>query len=229
MTTTPAMPVRDAATVLVIRDRMTAPKVLMGRRNTRSTFMPDVYVFPGGAVDAGDAAIPLVRPMPDPCRARLSPHPAPDALAAAAIRELWEETGLRLAASAPWPAPPSDWQGFAEGGARPDAGGLRYIFRAITPIGRPRRFDARFFMADAAHLLGDPDDLTPSAELGDLQWVPVDKAHELGLAPVTAVALMQVTRRLPDLGPPPEVPFFDGEDEGWTIATFHRWLAAQPV
>ena len=77
------------------------------------------------------------------------------ALAAAAIRELWEETGLPL--GQPGPADlPGDWAGFAARGLRPDASALRFIFRAITPPGRTRRFDARFFLADAGALAGDP-------------------------------------------------------------------------
>ena len=63
--------IRDAATVIVLRDRMTQPRVLMGQRGAKAVFMPNKFVFPGGAVDAGDAAIPLARPMPDGCAARV--------------------------------------------------------------------------------------------------------------------------------------------------------------
>lgn len=91
--------IRDAATVIVVRDRATDPAVLMGQRGSKAAFMPNKFVFPGGAVDPGDATIPLAQPIPAPCRHRLSDEAttglAP-ALTAAAIRELWEETGLVL-------------------------------------------------------------------------------------------------------------------------------------
>ena len=144
-------PIRDAATIILVRDAATAPRVLMGQRGAAAAFMPNRFVFPGGAVDAGDAAIPLARPPAKACLDRLaddSPRVAPPALAAAAIRELWEETGLILGAQGAWPDAPPDWQGFATTGHRPDAACLSFVFRAVTPPGRPRRFDARFFLAD---------------------------------------------------------------------------------
>ena len=74
---------------------------------------------------------------------------------AAALRELWEETGLILGRKAPWPdTPPAAWCDFAAAGYVPSAENLQFVFRAITPPGRPRRFDARFFAIDASHLAG---------------------------------------------------------------------------
>ncbi|MFP4406139.1 MAG: DNA mismatch repair protein MutT, partial [Rhodosalinus sp.] len=43
--------VRDAATVIVLRDRDTRPRILMGQRGSAAAFMPNKVVFPGGAVD----------------------------------------------------------------------------------------------------------------------------------------------------------------------------------
>ena len=130
--------IRDAATVIVLRDRMTEPRVLMGQRGARAAFMPNKFVFPGGAVDAGDADIPLARPMPDGCAARLRDDSETDrshALAAAAIRELWEETGQVLGQPGDWAgAPPEDWHSFAATGHLPDASALQFVFRAITPL-----------------------------------------------------------------------------------------------
>ena len=62
--------VRDAATVIVLRDA-DRPHVLMGQRGKTAAFMPDKFVFPGGAVDAGDADVPLARPLPPLCAERL--------------------------------------------------------------------------------------------------------------------------------------------------------------
>ena len=209
---------RDAATVIVLRDRDTAPRVLMGQRGASAAFMPSKFVFPGGAVDAGDAAVPLVRPLPEPCASRLRADCARDlshALAVAAIRELWEEAGLILGRPGTWPGPvPPDWTGFAETGHLPDAGGLQFVFRAITPPGRPRRFDARFFLVDAEALAGDPDDFAAACdELSHLQWVPLERARALALPFITEVVLAEITARARDPRPPASVPFFCNDDE----------------
>lgn len=173
--------------------------------------MPDKVVFPGGAVDAADHNVPLVRGPDDPCRARLarlSGVSTPEALAAAAIRELWEETGQCLGAAGHWPDAPEDWQGFARAGVRPDAGALRFFFRAVTPPGRPRRFDARFFLADAAALATDPDNFAGAeAELSHLRWVPLAETRSLNLPFITRVVLAELARFLPRTDAPDRVPF----------------------
>lgn len=210
--------VRDAATVIVLRDRYVNPRVLMGQRGARAAFMPNKFVFPGGAVDRLDAAIPLSAGLPDTCAARLDaacPLPRAQALAVAAIRELWEETGLVLGAKAPWPSPPpADWQGYAASGHLPDASKLQFVFRAITPPGRPRRFDARFFLVDAAHLSGDPDNFdAASDELSHLQWVPLKQARAFDMPFITEVVLAEIEARVSDPSPPASVPFFKNDDE----------------
>jgi 8-oxo-dGTP pyrophosphatase MutT (NUDIX family) len=63
---------------------------------------------------------------------------------------------------------------------------LDYIARAITPPGQVRRFDARFFLADAAHLHGT---LAGNGELHHLHWVPLNRAQALPLAPITRAVL----------------------------------------
>jgi 8-oxo-dGTP pyrophosphatase MutT (NUDIX family) len=203
--------VRDAATVIVLRDRRTRPSVLMGQRGAGSAFMPMKFVFPGGAIDDGDADIPLARPVAAICEARLTEDSrrTPAALAAAAIRELWEETGQILGRSAPWSDAPPDWSGFAATGHRPDAGALQFVFRAVTPPGRARRFDARFFLTEAEMLASDPDDFTRAAdELSHVQWVPLDRARHFDLPFITRVVLAELACRLHDSGPPPSVPYF---------------------
>jgi 8-oxo-dGTP pyrophosphatase MutT (NUDIX family) len=187
----------------------------MGRRGKLAAFMPSKFVFPGGAVDDGDGAVSLAEPIDAVSRGRLSLETGcdPDALATAAIRELWEETGLILGSPGEGPDPPADWEGFAASGNRPSGAGLSLVFRAITPPGRTRRFDARFFTADAARLAGDPDGLPATGELSDLSWIPLQEVRKLDLPFVTEVVLAEVASRLPDLGPPPDVPFFRNDDE----------------
>lgn len=210
--------VRNAATIIVLRDRTSAPSILMGQRGSKAAFMPNKFVFPGGAVDRADADVPLHAPLSELCRQRIDEDARPrmaDALAAAAIRELWEETGLVLGATGTWQRnAPADWESYAATGHVPDASMLQFIFRAITPPGRPRRFDARFFLVDATHIASDPDDFSAASdELSHLQWVPLDKARRFDMPFITEVVLSEVEARLTDISPPANVPFFKNNDE----------------
>ena len=210
--------IRNAATVIVLRDRMDKPAILMGQRGAKAAFMPNKFVFPGGAVDAGDADIPLVAPLPAVCHERLNeeaPAGMQTMLAAAAIRELWEETGLVLGQPGAWSAPPPpDWQSFAATGHLPAADALQFVFRALTPPGRPRRFDARFFLVDAGAIQGDLDDFThASDELSHLQWIPLSEARSFDLPFITEVVLAEVEARVTKFDPPESVPYFRNNDE----------------
>ena len=213
--------IRDAASVILLRHGGTAPQVLMGQRGAGAVFMPSKYVFPGGAVDAGDASVRLTSGLNAVCAARLSQPSGPPsaALAAAAIRELWEETGLALGRPGRGDLP-TGWEGFADRRLLPDASALRFIFRAITPPGRSRRFDARFFLADAAEIAGDLDDFSAASdELGHLHWLPLSETRHLDLPFITEVVLAEVAALLRVEGPPPPVPFFDNSGP---VPTFRR-------
>lgn len=204
-----AVPIRDAATVVVLRERPEGPAVLMGRRGARAVFMPSKYVFPGGALDACDAGIAAMAQLPPEHAGRLGPGAA--ALAACAIRELWEETGQILGRRGDWPDPPAGWRGFAATGHQPDASALVPVFRAITPPGRPRRFDARFFLAPATALASDPDDFGRAEdELTHLHWVPLARVHDLDLPDITRLVLREVEARRDDLRADRPLPFFNG-------------------
>jgi len=211
--------VRNAATVIVVRDRMGAdPSILMGQRGSKAAFMPNKFVFPGGAVDATDGDVPLAAAMSETCHTRLAdqaPANLQAALAVAAIRELWEETGLVLGEQGNWSDQvPADWQEFASAGYLPSARGLQYVFRALTPPGRPRRFDARFFLVDADEVATDLDDFSrASDELSHLQWVKLSQARQFDLPFITEVVLAEVAARITDLTPPGSVPYFRNTDE----------------
>ena len=210
--------IRPAATVIVLRNRAHAPQVLMGQRGAQAAFMPNKFVFPGGAVDPQDAAVPLLSEISNPCKDRLSEAsegPSAQALCAAAIRELFEETGQILGQKADWPDPvPDGWQAFASKGYRPIAEPLQFVFRAITPPGRPRRFDARFFLLDAAFLQSDLDDFSAASdELSHLQWVPLEHARSFDLPFITEVVMAEIAGRLDAPAPPDSVPFFKNNDE----------------
>ncbi|NKX43699.1 NUDIX hydrolase [Roseicyclus persicicus] len=210
--------IRDAATVIVLRDAATRPRVLMGQRGRDAAFMPSKFVFPGGAVDAVDATIPLAAPPAATCAAALANQSAlpPDTLIAAATRELWEETGLLIGApdarAAAFPAP-QGWRGYIATGHLPDGTDATFLFRAITPPGRPRRFDARFFLVEAEALRNDPDDFSRAEEeLGHLQWVPLDAVRGYDMPFITEVVLAELSARLQGTAAP-GVPFFDNRDE----------------
>ncbi|WP_298971283.1 NUDIX hydrolase [uncultured Roseobacter sp.] len=210
--------IRNAATLIVLRDRHSDPRILMGQRGAKAAFMPNKFVFPGGAVDAADADVPLAAALSEPCISRLA-EDAQDGLAhalgVAAIRELWEETGLILGKPGDWTTTvPADWQGFAATGHVPIASGLQFVFRALTPPGRPRRFDARFFLADADDLAGDPDDFSAASdELSHLQWVALREARSFDMPFITEVVLAEIEARVCDRNPPKSVPFFKNNDE----------------
>ena len=157
---------RNAASLVLVRQRPGGPEVLMGRRPRKSRFAPDVFVFPGGGVEPGDYLAATIRPLDPACAKATGASPRlAHALAAAALRETEEETGVVLPA---------------------DHGALRLIARAITPVRSPIRFHARFFLADAETAIGDHAD---SAELTDLAFRRIDETTKLPLMDVTQAVL----------------------------------------
>jgi 8-oxo-dGTP pyrophosphatase MutT (NUDIX family) len=198
---------RDAATLLIVRRDGPAPRVLMGRRSGGHAFMPHKWVFPGGRIHASDFRVPAARELNAGTAAALSRTTSASrarAIALAAIRETFEETGLRLAQSAPPLRSRGEWGAFLASGARPDLGALDFVARAITPPARSRRFDARFFVADASALLSlDPG--SGSGELDELAWFDWDAAADLDLPSITRAILHEVALRFEQPGRP--VPF----------------------
>lgn len=205
------VPIRPAATVILVRQGRGGPRVLMGQRGAKAAFMASKFVFPGGAVDPADGDLPEAAPLEGETRTRLAFESdlAPEAIAHAAVRELWEEAGLALGRPAQaLHGVSDDWARFY-GQFRPAADALRFMFRAITPAGRPRRFDARFFVCPAEAVCGDLDDFSAADdELSHLHWVPIGEARDLALPFVTELVLAEVAAMLPALEVPKEVPFF---------------------
>ena len=179
----------------------------MGRRAPGHVFMAAKWVFPGGRIDRSDfraaAATELHARSAALLEGSLPPHRA-RALALAAVRETFEETGLLLAEPAPPATVSGPWREFRALGALPDLAALRYVARAVTPPGRTRRFDARFFMADADALL-DPEPTAGSGELDEIAWLPLAEAAHQDLPAITRFVLGEVERRL--TGPDRAVPF----------------------
>ncbi|MEO1038172.1 MAG: NUDIX domain-containing protein [Pseudomonadota bacterium] len=174
-------------------------EVLLGRRSQGHVFMPRKYVFPGGRVDRTDGFAPLARELREDVQSvmrRVLSERRTRAAAAAALRETAEETGLLLARPAAIPArPDSPWRPFQEAGVAPDAEPLSLVARAITPTGRPRRFDAFFFHADADRLYGSVEPVE-SAELEDLRWASLAEADSLDIPIITRFVLSELRAHL---------------------------------
>jgi 8-oxo-dGTP pyrophosphatase MutT (NUDIX family) len=176
--------IRNAATVIVLRQDQGETRVLMGQRGAKAAFMPNKFVFPGGAVDAEDANIPLDQGIDDLCAERLGEEADPNLihpLCVAAIRELWEETGLILGTKGAWNgAVPEDWVTYADRGYVPDAS----------------------------------DDFSAACdELSHLSWIPLDEVRKFDLPFITEVVLAEVKRHGDPSKAPATVPFYKNNDE----------------
>lgn len=190
---------RLAASLILTRKRASGDvELLLGRRSGGHVFMPQKYVFPGGRVDRTDGYAPLAREpraqVRDVLRRVLTERRA-RAAAAAALRETAEETGLLVARPGAISQPKAAWSPFAQAGVKPDAEPLELIARAITPPGRPRRFDAFFFQADVDAVHGAVD-LAGSGELEDLRWASLEEAHGLDIPIITRFVLSELEPRL---------------------------------
>ena len=166
--------------------------------------MPGKFVFPGGRVERHDSQVPVVGGLDPRVEQKLMARvqrPSRDrarAMAVAAIREVFEETGLLLGRKVDdtQRKPTRADDPFAAAGVRPDLSELHLIARAITPPGRPRRFDTRFFAADAQLIVHRVDGVIhPEAELVELTWLPIAQARELDMPPITKRVLTELEKR----------------------------------
>ncbi|MEZ5573492.1 MAG: NUDIX hydrolase [Halioglobus sp.] len=202
---------KDAATLIIVRNGGSEPRVLMGKRAASHKFMPNKFVFPGGRVDPGDSRILPPHDLHPEVMKRLLRGCSPTrarALALAAIRETYEETGLVIGE----PHTPTlktrspHWADFLQHNVNPRLDVLHLIARAITPPYRNRRFDARFFMIDAEHIQGEVHERPQgSGELLDLHWVGLSQAQQMDQLPhITRTVLRALEQRL-RAGAGPEV------------------------
>ena len=177
---------KDAATLILVRRDQATPRILMGQRSGGHAFMPNKYVFPGGRLDAADSRVKPAKDLHPATLAKLMARMRgkPSAarargLAYAAVRETWEETGLLFGRKAI--------------GDAPDLSGLTLIMRAITPPGRTRRYDSRFFVADAEAIsnIDDPHH-DGGGELLTLSWLTLEEIANLDLPSITVDALKRL-------------------------------------
>ncbi len=170
-----SVPVRDAATVMLLRDGDMGLEVCMLQRNLNSDFVGGAYVFPGGGVDAEDAqpdAIAVCAGRTDANASQLvGVEQGGLSFWIAAVRESFEEAGVLLASHPDGRvvsfADDAVAERFAAHRVEVDSGRRRlaaicsdesleltvgdmhYFSRWVTPLGAPRRYDTRFFVAAA--------------------------------------------------------------------------------
>ena len=188
---------RDAATLILTRGERNL-EVLMGRRANSHVFMANKWVFPGGRIDPSDFRAGYTGDLNSDTARRLEmemPARRARALALTAIRETFEETGLIIGHKAPAASVVGPWREYRQAGALPDLSCLTYIARAITPPGRTRRFDARFFTAPI-EALRDPDNIVSSGELDEIAWLPIEEAMALELPSITRFVLGEALERI---------------------------------
>jgi 8-oxo-dGTP pyrophosphatase MutT (NUDIX family) len=204
----PTIRPRDAATLILLRANNNTTEVLAGRRSEGHKFMPGVYVFPGGRRDRGDSRISVTGRL-DPQTEQKLCHRAGSkmspsrmrALAVTAIRETYEEVGLMIGkpvTGAPLPF-------------TPDLSALKLVARAITPPGRIRRFDTRFFAAFTHELNIDMSHLKAGDELEALEWVDLKDLGRLKMPDITMAVLTDINDMLaisPQLSLEIPVPFY---------------------
>lgn len=194
---------RDAATLIILDQSSGVPRVLMGKRHPGHRFMPDKFVFPGGRVDPADSRLRTGNDLDDLTKKRLligmkgkATENRARALALAAIRETFEETGILIGEPMVSPVKTKSvvWNGYCEQGLVPALGGLSFIARAITPPKRRRRYDTRFFCASADDIVKHTG--IQDGELLDLHWLSIEDAMEIDVPHITKIILQDLQKRL---------------------------------
>lgn len=203
----------DASALILIDRHQSEPRILMGRRHNRHTFMPSLWAFPGGKVDPPDATAWTWATFSDADQARImhrttrATRRKAHALGVAVIRETLEETGLAIGRKGAMTLEQSKlWPFHARAGIVPSLDQMRFVARAITPPGQPRRYDCRFFMAETPGVRVETA-APPSGELESLEWVPLSRLARLDLPMITKKVLHDVDARLRGAPGPYPIPF----------------------
>jgi 8-oxo-dGTP pyrophosphatase MutT (NUDIX family) len=211
----PNMRPKDAATMIIVDTAQGEPRMLFGKRRMDQKFMPGKYVFPGGRLDPEDGKLPLVddfaptelRKLLKEMRGGASRRRA-RALALTAVRETFEETGLLVGAKGVRPDGPAlaKWDAFLANGVVPRLAQMTLLARAITPPGRTRRFDTRFFCVPASAIVGKVEEC--DGEFDELRWLSFEETKGFDLPNITRAILGDLQDRL-KTGPlePSSAPF----------------------
>jgi 8-oxo-dGTP pyrophosphatase MutT (NUDIX family) len=198
-TTAHNVPVRNAATLLLVDWGKKTPHLLVGKRKSTLAFMPGLTVFPGGASDVTDAAMESADELSPETKHRLRLRASSlsqrgaRGLALAAIRETFEETGVMYGIKQkPASFPSEDWKAFAEHNVTPVLSDLHLVARAITPSYRPRRFDTRFFLGKKEGIVKTVQ-LVEETDLENIEWLRLEEIFERPLAFITRQILTDLT------------------------------------
>jgi 8-oxo-dGTP pyrophosphatase MutT (NUDIX family) len=207
----PALRPKDAATLIIVRRDQDAIRVLMGQRHAKMAFQPNKFVFPGGRIDPCDMRITAGGALRPDVAAKVEKgisKARARGLALAAVRETFEETGVLVgekSESVPRTRAHA-WQRYFAHGVVPRLDRFTLVARAITPPGRTRRFDARFFMVDASAIAGEVD-ASHQEELLKPSWLTLAEARALDLMSITRRVLEEAEARVTGGGDRP-APFF---------------------
>jgi len=199
----PAIP-RDAASIIVVRGKDKNPDVLVGRRPSTARFMPNVWVFPGGALETGDFELITPFSLRSDVSSLLTRTSKPEvarALAWTALREMYEETGLFIGrkSSLNTPSLGEAQSAYNDLGLAPDLSALDYLMRACTPEYQPIRFNTRFFIANGSAASGE---IRQTPELEEISWVPLDNLIEMKVASITEIVIKQTQLYLKEKSAP---------------------------
>jgi 8-oxo-dGTP pyrophosphatase MutT (NUDIX family) len=210
----PVLRPKDAAALILVRRNGDTTRVLMGERSARHAFLPGRFVFPGGRLDVADQRLATDTDLRPEVLAKVATGTTTSrarGLGLAAVRETFEETGILVGTKqrSTVRTRSATWQRFFSHGISPHLEALDFVARAITPPGRPRRFDARFFMADASEIAAELDLSNASGELLRPIWLTLDEARAADVLPITSCVLDEVEGRLSGRRDPSgPVPFF---------------------
>jgi 8-oxo-dGTP pyrophosphatase MutT (NUDIX family) len=178
------VPIRDAATVVLLRDGPDGVETWLLTRIKQLVFAAGMTVFPGGRVDDADAELPVSGDLTALAARSGCDQATARALVGAAVRETFEETGVLLT------VPTADLSGaradverglvsfgdlLRANGLAVDATAVRPWARWITPANELRRYDTRFFVA-ALPAAAEAQDVT--YESSDASWLTVAAAIE---------------------------------------------------
>jgi 8-oxo-dGTP pyrophosphatase MutT (NUDIX family) len=185
---------RAAATVLTLREAPNGYEILMLQRNAQSEFMANVFVFPGGALDDADADAPVFGLSDEVASRRLGLDSGGLSYYVGSLRELFEEAGLLIVCDDDGLeirfTAPDDLAKLGEyrrslnaqettfsdvlrqENVRLDLRGVAYLSHWITPVGPPRRYDTRFFVALAPE--GQPATHDANETVADCWVRPAD-------------------------------------------------------
>jgi len=191
--------VTPAAVLVAVVDRP-EPTVILTLRPETMRKHPGQVSFPGGRIDPSDFRPPVAAELRPEVAAKLNktaPAKRARALGLTAIRETFEEAGLLLAQPGTSRPVAGPWREFLQQGALPDLSALEFVARAITPPSVPKRFNARFFMAEADRLIS-LERQADCGELSEIAWPELDEAMGLDLPIVTRIVLAEVKKRLDD-------------------------------